>query len=77
MKRSLTIRDKLRLFIKWMTDHKDYGLICTCTYCQSTRIKRTDPHEVHADGEARYTARYECMDCNAVAEAQETWKLRP
>jgi hypothetical protein len=76
MKRKFSFIDKLRIFIHWMSDHKDYGLIATCSICQSTRLKRLDGStETENTGGVLYCASYECMDCHATAKCFEDWKV--
>jgi hypothetical protein len=77
MKRPLGFSDKLRIFIKWMRQHKDFGLVGTCSVCQSTRVRRIDSKDEREGFNVSYTATYECMDCEAMAVAHETWKARP
>lgn len=77
MKREITFRDKIRIFInlmEWFKEREDSGLVASCSYCQSTRVKKVHSN---TDGIQRdmvtYTASYECLNCKATATCQEVW----
>ena len=77
MKRPLGFADKLRIIIKWLRQHKEFGLVGTCSVCQSTRVSRTGQKEERHESVEKYTAFYLSADCGSTAEARETWHARP
>lgn len=72
-KMKMRLRDKARIIIKWMRKHKDYGLVASCSSCQSTRVRREKSTEEEKEGTVFYSAIYECMDCHSIAVCTETW----
>jgi hypothetical protein len=74
VKREIGFFDKLRIFAHWMKQHKNCGLITTCSFCDSTSVIRFDSKDkIHSNGDRSYAAMYRCLDCNAIAMADEAW----
>lgn len=73
MKKELSFFEKIKIFKRWMM--KDYGLISGCSFCRSTRIKRTEHIEYkNAYGNLVYIAKYKCKDCASEADIREIWR---
>lgn len=69
MKRELSFLDKLRYFILWMRGMQGYGLIGTCSICNSSKLSRS----VVKDEKDFYSATYTCHSCGSSAYAYELW----
>jgi hypothetical protein len=73
-KRPLTWRDKYRVIRQWLRNFNGHGLITSCEFCRSTRIKRAKPNFYSDfDGRKHYKAFYECADCGALGHNHEVW----
>ncbi len=68
MKKAMSLKDKIRVVIYWLTKHKN-GVFECCHYCNSTEIQRLEGAD---DGDI-YRSKHKCLNCGAVANITEVW----
>lgn len=68
MKKSMSLLDKIHVFIRWVKEYK-YGAMECCHYCKSVNIQVLEGKD---DGNI-YKAKYKCLKCGATANVTEFW----
>lgn len=75
MKRKIRFWKKAKLFYRFLLEREGYGLEASCDFCHSTKIDKIEGKvTVLNDGKKKYEAKYQCMNCGALADINEVWE---